>query len=124
MASKALLLIGALGAAAAAAFAFGKRADAQPAQSGLPDGWTPPSGATFTFLPPSNPTTLPLNVWSWRDPGTLGLTALVAHKANPKTDFVAVFIPDNKTQGRGILARGTTPNSGLIAQAAAAGLIL
>lgn len=123
MASKILLLLGAAAAAGAALF-LSKESNAKPAQSGLPDGWTPPSGATFTALPASNATSLPLNVWSWRDSGQLGVTALVTTKANPKSDFVAVFIPDNKTQARGLLARGTTPNSGLLAQAAVAGLIL
>ena len=124
MASKALLVLGAAAAAGAALLLFGKHAGANaPAQSGIPDGWNPPSGATFTVMPPSNATTLTLNVWKWRDPGALGLSILVANKANPKTDWVGFFAPDNNPKQLAILTRGTTPNSGLIAQAGVAGLL-
>lgn len=122
MASKALVLLGAAAAGVGALLMLSKQSSASPAQSGLPDGWTPPSGATFTVLPASNATTLPLNVWAWRE--QLGKNVLITNKGAPKTDFVAGFIPDNKAQQRGILAAGTTPKSGLIAQAFVAGLIL
>lgn len=122
MASKALLLVG-VAAAGAALFAFSKKSNATPAQSGLPDGWTPPAGATFDVIPPPNNTTLKLNVWKWRDQGALGQTILVANAANPKTDWVGFFAPDSNPKQLAILTRGTTPNSGLIAQAGVAGLL-
>ncbi len=123
MASKAILLMGAVAAAAGAMLVLGKSANAGPAQSGIPEGWNPPSGASFEVMPPSNPTTLTLNVWKWRDQGALGLTLLVANKVNPKSDWTAFFVPDANPKQRAILTRGTTPNSGLIAQAGVAGLI-
>ncbi len=123
MASKAILLLGAIGAGAVALLAFGKSAKAAAAQSGLPDGWNPPSGAEFDVLPPTNATTLTLNVWKWRDQGAIGTTYLVANAANPKTDWVGFFSPDANPKQLAILTRGTTPNSGLIAQAGVAGLL-
>ena len=123
MASKAVLLLaGALGAGVAL-FAFGKKSSAAPAQSNLPTGWNPPAGAEFDVLPNTNPTTLNLNVWKWRDQGALGMTFLVANAANPATDWVAFFAPDSNPKQLAILTRGTTPNSGLIAQAGVAGLL-
>ncbi|MDE1994799.1 MAG: hypothetical protein KGI75_20010 [Rhizobiaceae bacterium] len=122
MASKAVLFLAA--AAAGVGFlVFSKKSSASPAQSNLPEGWNPPSGATFVVLPKSNPTTLALNVWKWRDPAALGETLLVANAANPKTDWVGFFSPDANPKQLAILTRGTTPNSGLIAQAGVAGLL-
>jgi hypothetical protein len=123
MAKRLTVLLGALAAGAGALFFFGKKANAEPAQSGIPEGWNPPSGAVFEVMPATNATRLALNSWTWRDQGALGKTILVANKANAKTDWVAFFAPDANPSQVAILTRGTTPNSGLIAQAGAAGLL-
>jgi hypothetical protein len=115
---KAGLLVAAVGAALVGMFAFGGKANAQ---SGVPTGWTPPSGAVFTTST-SNPTGLTLNSWKWRDSGGLGNVVLVTNAKNPTTDFVAFFVAD-KGGTPSILQQGTTQNSGLIAQAGAAGIL-
>lgn len=116
---KLAMLLAAAGAGALGLFVWGGTANAK---SGLPPGWTPPQGAVFTKST-SNPTGLQLNVWTWRDSGNLGMTLLVTSAKNPQTDFAAFFKPDAAGQQIGVLAQGTTPNSGLIAQAGAAGLL-
>ncbi len=91
---------------------------AKPAKaSGLPKGWTPPSGAVFTQVPPG---ILPYTIdrWTWRGAGDLGQTVLITNHDNPQNDWVAVFVPDAAGQQRGVLAVGTSQVSGLLAQAA------
>lgn len=122
MASKVGLVLVAVAAAAAGVLVLSdKKASAQ---SGIPPaGWNPPSTAVFkTSAGNANPTTLSLNSWTWRDQGALGLTTLVTNAANPQNDFCAFFTPDGSAQAA-ILTVGTTPNSGLIAQAGVAGML-
>jgi hypothetical protein len=94
------------------------------ASSNLPPGWTPPSGAVFSSTPPG---AVPLTQdrWQWRNEtqgGAPGTMVLLTNHANPTADFVAYLLPDGQGGTPAILAVGQTPNSGLMAQAAMAGL--
>jgi len=97
---------------------------AAPANAGPP---TPGPGAASLTVPPGpkNPTTLTLTITQWQQQADAsgkqaGLWALVQNAADPQNDFVVVF--GNGTSA-GIIQQGTTPNSGLIAQAFVAGML-
>lgn len=116
------LVIGAVGVGLAALLLHSKKASA--ASSGLPPGWTPPSGAVFSSTPPGA-VPLTLDRWQWRNEttgGAPGTMVLLLNHANPTADFVVFLLPDGAGAVPGILAAGTTPNSGLMAQAAMAGI--
>ena len=85
-----------------------------------------PGAATMTVPPgPKNPTGLTLTLTQWQQQADAsgkqaGLWALVQNAANPQQDFVVVF---GTGAAAGVVQKGTTPNSGLIAQAFVAGLL-
>lgn len=88
---------------------------------------TPGPGAASMSIPPGpkNPTGLTLALTQWQQQADAsgkqaGLWALVQNTANPQSDFVVVF---GNGASAGIVQQGTTPNSGLIAQAFVAGLL-
>ncbi len=111
-------------AAGLAALLLGSKKSSAASSSNLPPGWTPPSGAIFSSTPPG---AVPLTQdrWQWRNEsqgGAPGTMVLITNHANPKADFVAYLLPDGAGGVPAILAQGQTPNSGLMAQAAMAGL--
>jgi hypothetical protein len=119
-----ILLVG--GAAVGAIILLERAASARPTPpvtppTALPPGWTPPPGATFTQIPADQNFPIPLDRFSWRDSQGLGTNVLLFAHSSP-TDFVAVFVPDNRSQQVGILAVGTTPMSKTLAQAAVAAI--
>lgn len=120
-----VLLIGGVGVGVVAILV--KHSKAQGAASAGPP--TPgPGAATMTVPPgPKNPTGLTLTLTQWQQQADAsgkqaGMWALVQNAANPQNDFVVVF--GNSAAGTaGVMQQGTTPNSGLIAQAYVAGLL-
>jgi len=121
------LLIGGVGVGAVVLFV--KHAKASSASSPAANAGPPvpgPGAASMTVPPgPKNPTTLTLTLTQWQQQADAsgkqaGLWALVQNAANPQNDFVVVF--GNGTSA-GIVQQGTTPNSGLIAQAYVAGML-
>lgn len=118
------LVLGAVGVGLAALFLSSKNAHAASSGSGMPAGWTPPSGATFTQTP-AGAVPFVQDRWQWRNEttgGAPGTMVLITNHANPSADFVAYLLPDGASQVPQIIATGSTANSGLMAQAAMAGL--
>jgi hypothetical protein len=116
-----ILLIG--GAVAGVAYLYVKHshASALPTGPAAPSGPPiPPAGAATMSVPPGpkNPTGLTLTITQWQTP--TGLTALVQNAANPQQDYV---VSVGTAAGATITQRGTTQNSGLIAQSFVAGLL-
>jgi hypothetical protein len=76
---------------------------------------------------PKNSTGLSLTLTQWNQVADAsgnqaGIWALVQNSANPQQDFVVVF-GNTASKTSGIVQQGSTPNSGLIAQAFVAGLL-
>ena len=120
MKSGVLILLGLAGAGAALFMVHSAHAQASGA-SVWPSGWTPPGNSATRTLPSSNATTLPLRITTWAQAADAGGTQagtfqLVQNASNPANDW-AVFFNGAPMQV------GTTQNSGLIAQAVAAGLV-
>lgn len=116
------LVLGAVGVGLAALFLSSKNANA--ASSNMPAGWVPPSGAVFTQTP-AGAVPFVQDRWQWRNEttgGAPGTMVLITNHANPSADFVAYLLPDGTGAVPQILAVGTTQNSGLMAQAAMAGI--
>lgn len=122
MSTTKILLALAAGGAVAYLILKPKSASAAPAPTQLPAGWVPPDGATFNSFAPGEAAGIPFAIgkWTWRQPTDLGTTMLIVGLDAPAQDYVAIFKPDAATQQTGILAVGTSPNSGLLAQAAVA----
>jgi hypothetical protein len=122
MKTSTLVLSAAAVAGVAALFLHSK--DAHASSSNMPAGWVPPSGATFSQTP-KGAVPLVQDRWQWRNEstgGAPGTMVLLTNHANPQADFVAYLLPDGAGAVPAILATGNTPNSGLMAQAAMAGL--
>lgn len=125
-----VLLIG--GAVVGVGYLFMKHAQASSggaASPATPAGGPPiaPAGAATMTVPPGpkNPTGLTLTITQWQQQASAsgakaGLLGLVQNKANPQQDYVVTF---GDGTSAGIVGQGTTPNSGLIAQAFVAGLL-
>lgn len=123
-----VILIGLVGVAAAAVF-IGV-ANASPAKSKastIPASFKPPLGAVVITIPAGHAgIPFPMTQTSWAVAGDAsgakpGSYVLVQNAQNPLVDWVVTFT-DQASGGRGIVAASQTPNGGLMAQAAAAGL--
>ena len=120
MKSGVLILLGLAGAGAALFMVHSAHAQASSA-SVWPSGWTPPGNSATRNLPNTNPTNLALRITTWAQAADAGGTQagtwkLVQNQNNQANDW-AVFFNGSPMQV------GTTANSGLIAQAVAAGLV-
>lgn len=119
-----VLLIGGVAVGAVVLLVKHSQASGAPANAGAP---VPGPGAASLTVPPGpkNPTGLTLTITQWQQQADAsgkqaGLWALVQNAANPQSDFVVVF---GNGASAGVIQQGTTPNSGLIAQAFVAGLL-
>jgi hypothetical protein len=121
------LLIGGVGVGAVVLLVKHSKAQGGAAANAGPP--TPGPGAAMMTIPPGpkNPTGLTLTLTQWQQQADAsgkqaGMWALVQNASNPQNDFVVVF--GNSVAGTaGVMQQGTTPNSGLIAQAFVAGLL-
>ena len=111
MASKAVLLIGVIGAGVAALFAFGKHADAQ---GRTPKVFTIPPNATRAHLPAVDGG-IALEAADYpAEPGQpAGRYMLIWDPAEPDT-FVALFFPAATPTNPAIMSVGKTANSQLV----------
>lgn len=93
-----------------------------------PPGFTPPGTSTTTVIPPgpSNPTGLAIKVTKWQQAADAsgaqaGTWSLAQNNANQANDWAVFF--NNGSSAPQLVQAGTTPNSGLLAQALSAGLV-
>jgi len=122
-----VLLIGGVGVGVVALLVKHSQASAGAAASAGPPVPGPGSASMSVPPGPKNPTGLTLTITQWQQQADAsgkqaGLWALVQNASNPQNDFVVVF--GNSAAGTaGVMQQGSTPNSGLIAQAFVAGLL-
>lgn len=125
-----VLAIGAVGIAAAllvAAVASASSSKAAPPNSTIPPNFQPPANATRIQIPPGHAgIPFALNQSSWTVAGDAsgaqpGTYTLVQNASNPNVDWIVTFTGVGGGSA-GIVGVSPTPNGGLMAQAAAAGL--
>jgi hypothetical protein len=120
-----IVLIG--GAVIGVGYLFLKHSEAHAASAPASGPPTPGPGAASMSVPPGpkNPTGLTLTITQWQQqagPGgqQAGLWGLVQNAANPQVDYVVTF---GTGTGAGVVQKGSSQNSGLIAQSFVAGLL-
>ena len=121
-----LLLVGAAGVAGF--MLIEKHASAGSSSSVWPPGFTPPGNSTTHVIAPGagNPTGIAIKVTSWTQAADAsgqqaGIWQLAQNNANQSNDWAVFF--SNGTTAPQLVQKGTTANSGLLAQALQAGLV-
>lgn len=97
-----------------------------PSSGTLPANFKPPPGSRVNQLPAGGAIPFPITKTSWdvaadASGAQTGTYTLVQRTASPNTDWLVTFTAPGGTSS-GVVSYSQTPNGGLLAQAAAAGM--